>query len=342
MDGKTGSAVTTYRIKLSCKHPEWILQTKEIYNRVLLFYYDLLLKNAELLELKNLDLLRKLEQKTVTGRDKVPAEIPLPFEKVPVYFRRAAINAAIGQARSFAVLLSEWNQKKIEAESQGRQWTKKLPVPAKCFHASPVLYKGMYKNFSDESILIKLWSGGAWVWVKHTFHNGQIFKTAKILSPTLVVHKKTVMLHIPVFHEVQDIRNVQERVKAGERYCAVSLTSSDVLATCVIFSGDGHVMASKFIRGGKEFAYRRKCLLNKIYKNREKTGGNLEKGENRKAWDKLKNLNDYYAHLISSRIINFCRENGAKIIVVPKLVEGSDRLYGQGSRISFPGYRIVQ
>lgn len=341
MQGKSGSIVTTYRLKLRCKHPDWAAQTKALYNEVLSFYFNILMEQQSMAELGNLELLRKLEEMTVVGRDKQPVPMKLPFEKLPVYFRRAAINAAIGHVRSFIGLMASWSQKKIEAESKGLCWKKKPPIPAKQFHASPVLYKGMYKEFGNGSVLIKLWNGSSWVWLKNTFCGRALDESAEILSPALVIRGKRVMLHVPVASKVQDTRTVRERARDGERFCAVSFTGSDVMAACVLFGSDGHVTGSKFIRGGKELAYRRKRLLNTIYRNRKQSGNILEKGENQRSWKKIENLNDYYAHLTSRRIIEYCEKNGVKTVVIPNYAENHVFLYGDGEG-GFLGKRIIQ
>jgi hypothetical protein len=44
-------------------------------------------------------------------------------------FRRAAINAALGAARSFHSNLERWRKQKAKAEAKGRRFTKRPPVP---------------------------------------------------------------------------------------------------------------------------------------------------------------------------------------------------------------------
>lgn len=341
MAEKTGSSTITYRLKLRCKHPDWVRQTEALYNEVLGFYHGLLKDKPALLHLGNMELLRKLEQMTVVGRSKEPVPAPIPFQKVPLYFRRAAINAAIGHIRSHAGLMRDWEQKKADAEQKGMSWSKKKPSVPQTFHASVLFYKGMFKEFGQGSILLKLWNGRSWAWVRHTYCGREIPADAVCLSPTVVIHGKTFSLHVPVKCPVEDTRTVKERVDAGERFCAVHFTASDTLAACVLFSSDGHATDSYFIRGGKEFAHRRKCLLNTIGKNRNAIGGYLQKGENRIFWRRVGNLSTHYAHLISRRIIDYCQKNNVKVLVVPKYEEAAGTLYGQGIT-GFLGKRIIQ
>lgn len=341
MENKTGYSTTTYRLKLRCKHLDWVQQTKALYNEVIAFYHQLLTERTELLDLGNMEMLRRMEQLTVVGRDRKPVEAILPFQKVPVYFRRAAINAAIGYGRSYRGLVQDWEKKKQAALQKGLVWEKKTPSIPSQFHASPLLYQGMYKEFGEGSILIKLWNGESWSWVKHTYSGRKMEGTVQTLSPTLVLQKKSVFLHVPIVKPVEDVRTVRERVQSREPYCAVNFTSSDVLATCVLFNSDGHATDSYFIRGGKELAYRRKRLLSAIYKKRSQTL-NLQKGENRHLWKRLKNLNIHYAHLVSKRIIDYCTKNQIKLVVVPQLTDGARESFRGNQKRNFIGHQIIQ
>ena len=143
---KAGYAITTYKIQLNYKHLDWFKQTQSLFDAVLAFYYKLLEKQPETLELSNQNLLRYLELQTIKQRDGTKPEIPLPFEKIPLYFRRAAINAAISMYRSYMGKLKTWAEKQIKNEK---------PSPPKRLHMSMLYYKGMYKDFDEKSILLK-------------------------------------------------------------------------------------------------------------------------------------------------------------------------------------------
>ena len=332
MAEKVGSSIVTYRLKLRCDHIDWIQETENLYNKVLEFYYEILTDHLDFLELSNMEVLRRLEQMTIVGRDKQPVMMPLPFQKVPLYFRRSAINAAIGHIRSYVGLLQNWERKKEKAEKKGHTWKKGKPAPAKSFHASVVFYKGMFKEFGEGSILLKLWNGRSWIWVRHTYYGRKLPKEGIILSPAVINKGRKILLSVPVKFQVKDVRKVKERKKEKDSFCAVHFTTSGVLAACAVFSGNGHVTDSYFVRGGKEFAYRRKRLLNRIKKAVE--GGKKYKR-------KIFRLSSYYAHLVSRRILDYCKQKGIKGIIVPKYAEIEGHLYGQGIE-GFLGKRIIQ
>ena len=115
----TGYAITTYKIQLNYKHLDWFKKTQSLFDAVLVFYYELLERQPEALSLTNQNLLRHLELQTIKQRDGTQPETPLPFKKIPLYFRRAAINAAISMYRSYISNLRDWEagqEKQVDSE----------------------------------------------------------------------------------------------------------------------------------------------------------------------------------------------------------------------------------
>jgi IS605 OrfB family transposase len=63
-------------------------------------------------------------------------------KNVPAMFRRAAIHAALGSARSFSSHLKKWRAKKEKAQAKGKKWTVRPPVPPRTWNKSTMLYAG--------------------------------------------------------------------------------------------------------------------------------------------------------------------------------------------------------
>ena len=342
-----GYAITTYKIQLNYKHLDWFKQTQSLFDAVLAFYYKLLEKQPETLELSNQNLLRHLELQTIKQRDGTKPEIPLPFKKIPLYFRRAAINAAISMYRSYMGKLKTWAEKQIKNEK---------PSPPKRLHMSMLYYKGMYKDFDEKSILLKLYTGKAWVWAKHHYTGRPFPENAELMSPTVVIKKKKVMLHIPVKEIVEDSRTAKERVKQNEKFVAVALTGSDNLAVCTTIEADGRATAPYFIKGGKELAHRRKLLLG--YTKRGSAGNDMthtvgnaalsvpqEHRPNAKYYEKITRITDHYAHEVSRKIVDYAIKQGAKLIVLPELKESFNQAkkpYLGKTPYDFIGRRIAR
>ena len=342
-----GYAITTYKIQLNYKHLDWFKQTQSLFDAVLAFYYKLLEKQPEALSLTNQNLLRHLELQTIKQRDGTPPETPLPFEKIPLYFRRAAINAAISMYRSYMGKLKAWQEGPIK---RGK------PSPPKCLHMSMLYYKGMYKDFDEKSILLKLNTGKTWAWVKHRYTGRPFPENAERMSPTIVIKKKKVMLHIPVKEIVEDSRTAKERVKQNEKFVAVALTGSDSLAVCTTIEADGRATAPYFIKGGKELAHRRKLLLG--YTKRGSAGNDMthtvgnaalsvpqEHRPNAKYYEKITRITDHYAHEVSRKIVDYALKQGAKLIVLPELKESFNQAkkpYLGKTPYDFIGRRIAR
>ena len=176
---KTGSYTTTYKTRFYTNQMEYLKQTQEIYNEIIKKYYELIFKYPDFLELSRQKCLRELERLTIIG---ITGEIPPEYfeQNVPAELRRAAINQAIGLAKSYVELLktSKENEKMNE------------PNKAKTFNCSVTFYKGMYKNIElNGKVNIKLFDGENWRWFNAKFKHWNFPKDAQILSPTLVIKK---------------------------------------------------------------------------------------------------------------------------------------------------------
>ena len=84
-------AITVRRYNILFRHTEWFHQTQALYNEVLLFYYQLYLETFPDEQPGTQEALRIMEKLTIVGRDKQPVPNPLPWKKVPLYFRRAQL-----------------------------------------------------------------------------------------------------------------------------------------------------------------------------------------------------------------------------------------------------------
>lgn len=74
MGTKQGYAITTWRLRLRCKHPEWLETTQNFYNEIQKFYYDLYLERPELWNENSQNALRGLETLSIPGRTRKQVE----------------------------------------------------------------------------------------------------------------------------------------------------------------------------------------------------------------------------------------------------------------------------
>ena len=142
MEKKQGYSITTYQFRLYQKHLERFVFTKNLYCQVTAFYLALIF-DKDFSGLSDYELQRSIEVLTQGEKKKgIEPEYPLPYGKVPLYFRRAALREAAAAARSYI----------SRAEKAGNG---KVSIP-KNLNTSPVYYKGMYRNLDLHNKQIEL------------------------------------------------------------------------------------------------------------------------------------------------------------------------------------------
>lgn len=343
---KTGDITLTYRLRFYDKHLDWLWQTKVLYNKVVEYYYRLLGEHLELLDFGSYALMRELEVMTIgtkeMKRNGQTVLYPLQgFPSIPLYFRRAAINCAIGLVHSFQVQRQEAGVllKGQDFISSG------IPL----FSVSPVYYKGMYKEITENSIQLKVFTGEKWVWNCYRFSGRPLPKDAVLLSPVICIEKKQAYLHVPVKKTVKDIRTMKEKMRTEKRILAVSFPGSDSIAVAAVMTREGEFEKAIFFHGGLQMKAKKskwKSQLKKVKKMQIKDDTNGEKkaaGERYRR--KIQNINEYYAHLISRRILDYCIEQQIGVIAVPnyrRAIDFSKKHYLGTDAYEWIGRRIIR
>lgn len=317
-----GKITTTYKFLVYDRYFSRIQKTTVLYNQVLMFYYEILLSRLEWISMSNYELLRRLEVLTIgtkeMKRDGKKPEISLKdyfnhSYRIPLYFRRAAINQAICFVRSYQTSYLNW----------GKNRESFVPARASAIQSAVVLYQGMYRNLTERSVEVKLFDGTFWRWVKLWMSGRTIPPSTKILSPSLVLNGNHVWLHIPVEHKVMDIRNLSDRLKEETKFFAVSFPGGDCMAAGVILDFNGKQQEICYLNGGAELKTKRNRLLKqvrKIQKSRKDTTGKSEAG----IYKRIEQLNELYTHRVSRQLVNFCLEHQIKLIVVASYKYGLD------------------
>lgn len=311
---KKGYSITTWRLHLWCDHPEWLRNTQEFYNEIATFYYNLLLKHEELWNLGSQQTLRELEILSIPGRGGRIPEEPLPWEKIPLYFRRAAANKGIAMAKSYIGHLHQGNFRRAEK-----------------LNAAVTYYKGMYRDFSNREITLRVWSGKKWFWMHCRLSGREFPENAALMSPSVVFEYKYDMLHVPVRQNNENTATVRQRMQAGCRILCIQFTNSDAFAVGVVLDGTGQEIAVKFWKGGKEYRHHCRKLLEKIQKSQEATGGRQTGRVDQKYWMHLKHLSEHYGHQVTSQILRFAVEQDVSVIVLPRYNQEYSRNVMKGS-----------
>lgn len=298
-----GYCTTTYRLLLYQTNLEDFQKTKKLYNQILLHYLHILQQHPDFLEASNMQLMRTLELLTIGSKQqqqsgqKVAYPLHQIASKIPVYFRRAAINAAISVARS--------------RQQQTCAWT--LPHSSE---AAPVYYQGMYRNFSHHTIELKVYHQTKWCWNRYSFQGRPLPSQAHTLSPSLKVGKNKVWLHVPVITIVSDIRTVTKRMQDQESFASIVFPTGSLFAVAVLFDASGKEQHPHFFRGGAKYQHERTRQAAKL--TYLPSGELMESKHNRLLLEKIRRINESYAHQISRQILSYCESYGVKILVVPK------------------------
>lgn len=302
---------------------EWFGTTQELFNRVAAFYFDVLQAHPGLLDLSSREALSALER--LTHRTRGNATPPKPLAEitgnVPAMFRRAAIHAALGAARSFQANLGRWRKRKGQVETRGRPFRERPPVPPRTWGRAVTFYGGTWKDRASGRITLKLWDGRTWRWVRFRLSGRDLPEGWAAGSPQVVRRGRSFWLHTPVMRAVPRPERVEKQLQdPGTRICAVDLNVNDALAVCVILTADGTALATHFIRGGDELHGRRKSLLGRIARNRGRSGIIAEgEQDNAALWAKINHLDRDTAHRVSRRIVEFAQAHGATVIVFEHL-----------------------
>ena len=102
------------------QYAEYFAANQSLFNRVVAFYFKVIQAHEGVLDLPTKEALTALEKLTHATEKNPSPVLPLTeiAEAIPAFFRRAAINAAIGSARSFSSSRKRMAKTQREARSQ--------------------------------------------------------------------------------------------------------------------------------------------------------------------------------------------------------------------------------
>ncbi len=273
-----GKATTTIKQVLNhhVEHGAWLCAHQALFNQVAAFYFEVIQAHEKVLELSSKDALTALEKLThATERNPHPV-MPLSQmrEDIPAMFRRAAIHAALGSAHSFYAHLKKWRARKEKAEARGKKWISHPPVPPRTWNKSATLYAGMWKDRTPSSLVIKVWTGTCWSWLKVRLAGRELPEGTTIGSPSLVRHGNRWWLHTPVEKQFTTPPKIAQQVTTNleTKMCSVDLNMGEHIAVCTVQTAEGTILSTRFIGGGREIAGFRKKQLGRIARNRKRTG----------------------------------------------------------------------
>ncbi|MBA3531386.1 MAG: transposase [Ardenticatenales bacterium] len=303
----------------------WYETTTTLYNQVVAFYVSLYEAHPGLLNLNQQEALRQAER--LTHRTRTNPSPLWPLEEaisadIPAMLRRAAINAARGAFQSFHSHYQRWQKNKTNFEAKGKRFHHRPPVPPRTFNFNLPFYQGMFKERTVTSIMVRLYSGTSWQWVKLRLTGEPLPAEWNPGSPIIVRRRGRLRLHTPLEKQFPTPPKALAQVAADPqlRVCSVDLNLGDAVAVCTILQADGTEVVTRFIRGGKNLHARRRRLLGKVARKRRQSGILTEgEADNIKLWQKIRAIDEYEAHRVSQRIVEFAQAHRATILVFEHL-----------------------
>ena len=308
---KIGTYTTYHKIRLYTKQLEYFNLTSIEFNKLVLIYYNVILKHPEVLENTSYVARTIIEKMTMVDiqTGKKPEDY---FEtNAPSRIRRSACTQAIAQAKAYTTKVNNANKNKTVP-----------PNPARKFNLPIQLTKELYTWLDNKKIKIKLYDGKEWKWNESSISKWNIPKDANLLSPKKEIKKKVVMLVIPEKCIVKNLTTIKERIENNKdiRICGVAFSGRNNIATCVIIDKSGRFIKAKFINEGNKYKNIINRYLRQIQRSENKSNRSKKTFEtNRQYWEKISKNANYYSNLVSRKIVDFCKENRAEIIALSNI-----------------------
>ena len=294
---------SSYKVKI--KHYNNIFkQTVELYRNAVSFFINVCDKEWDTLKpLKNLERCSKIEKFTIQTKKNTNPKYDFNerFYKMPVYFRRSAINTAIGCYSSYYSNLKNWEANPID----------KKPTLQLDRNVMPTFYKGnTYIRTDSNTARIKIFHKNDWVWLDVELNNQDVkyiqkhCKFKKEYVPTLKKQGKCWYLVFPY----EDNVKLQKVDIQDQLICAVDLGLNNN-ATCSIMQSNGTVVGRKFINLATEKDHLYKSL-NRV-KKAQQNGA-------RKCpilWKHVNDLNTDVSRKTAKEIIDFAVLYNVDVIV---------------------------
>lgn len=223
------------------------------------------------------------------------------FYKFPSYFRRVAIQQALGIVSSFKANYSNWEEK-------GRKGN---PPKLSLNHFStPSFYKkNCYNKISDNLIELKVYKNNDWVFITYKLKGNDISYIKKHCigkkesCPSISINHKTIKVN---FSYEENVKLVDKK-PLEYKVLGVDLGVNNQAVMCVM-DKTGTVYNRKFI----DFKYEKDQLYRTL---------NLIKGYQRKGlstkylWRRAKNYNSEISRKTAKAIIDFALQNNIDCIV---------------------------
>lgn len=243
------------------------------------------------------------------------------FSNLPSYFRRAAIQVAIGDYKAWRTAHDKW----IEGGRVGKE-----PTLTYERNHTPSFYKSnmfTYQVGSFAIIRLKLFDGKCWRWFDVRvrkcdaayIQNKMAIPTGTVKAPTIFKEGHNWSLRVP-FEFKYDLSDAEI---FDQRVCAIDLgVNTDV--TCCVMLSDGTIVARKTFNHAADKA-KMYHQFNKIRKAQSQGATKIQR-----KWDRVNNINEELTRKIVRDIIDFavmysCTDIACEFLDTKGKIKGSKK-----------------
>ncbi|GAA6616244.1 hypothetical protein [Scytonema sp. NUACC26] len=307
---KKGFNIATKSVKCKLERNGFDLtETKTAFNEVVSFYFALVNTHPEGIDLpREEDGGWRFYEKLTIGENAV---YPLPFDRYPVQFRRAAIRKAIGVWESWNSNYQRWlNRPK-------KQKHHRPPVQPRSFNFSPSFDAGVWKDDDGQSILLKILVNGQWKWVKFQYFAPLVDADWVKGSPSIVIKGRERFIVFPLQKYVPATGGIKTVMAQDSfRVMGVDMDLDRQIAILSVLEvnakGEVFEVARHFINQTSH-TKRRKRQLGRIAQKMRQTG-TIEKGFGSTMWQKLHNGEVEAGRVYARQIVKFAKTWGCSVI----------------------------
>ncbi|BAZ11808.1 hypothetical protein NIES4071_53270 [Calothrix sp. NIES-4071] len=326
---------------ISIKHPEYINTTQVLFNDVVMFYVAVMANDVALLiSTSSKDLYVVYELLTIKTKERTSVKFPLLFKDVPSDFRRAAIKKAAGIVKSWNSNKIRWDSKiekalkskSVKTQNRLKKKAGKPPTLPTKTNFPAQFYSGMFKSDTGETVLIKLWTGNAWVWLKVDYKCRELPQGYIKGSMSLMMCDQQAVLIWTIQKNTPSKGKLDDQIKASGkiRILSIDLNLDDPIVVGKVLEGyedTGVVVELANLRlcGNNRLSHLRKRILGKIAKAKALTNTHTELGflppKNMCAnlWKRIKQLEKEIIETISNSIVKFAQQYLVSVIVFENL-----------------------
>lgn len=326
---------------ISIKHPEYINTTQVLFNDVVMFYVTVMANDVSLLiSTSSKDLYVVYESLTIKTKDRTDVKFPLLFKDVPSDFRRAAIKKAAGIVKSWNSNKIRWDlkiekalkSKSVKTQNRLKKKAGKSPALPTKTNFPVQFYSGMFKDDTGETVVIKFWTGNAWVWLKVDYKCRELPQGYIKGSMSLMMCDSCAVLIWTIQKNIPSKGKLDDQIKASGkiRILSIDLNLDDPIVVGKVLEGyedTGVVveLANLRIEGNNRLSHLRKRILGKIAKAKALTNTHTELGflppKNMCAnlWKRIKQLEKEIIETISNSIVKFAQQYSVSVIIFENL-----------------------